>query len=193
MYIGLPAVVASPSGLDKNNSLFSNLPAFSDFHNQSVDILYNDLCPLDNKYTWLDAIPNFKKLDNNVYVKDRDLTDDDRWNIFIKRVYKGFGFNPNGLLDVAKNATGTGLTTPPLNNGQLMHECLVAALLDIYQCNDSIKVAFCDVNANVSFKTLNARTDTPANNIADKIRRPWGYMHTFVYPFDFERMSAFIL
>lgn len=180
------------AALQKSNSLFSNLPAFSDSSNMSLDNYYNDICLPENKYTWLDAIPNFKKNDNNVYVKERDLTEDDRWRIFQRRVSTGFGFDANGLLEVGKNATGTGLNTPPVNNGQLMHECFIAALLDIYQCNDTIKVALCNDKGDLTFVTSTARTDTPANNIADKIRRPWGYMHTFVYPLDFDSSGNFI-
>ncbi len=185
------------TNLQKNNSLFAPiLPtgAFVDNNNQWINLIPNDICPVEARYTWKDALPNFTgPYDGTApWTKVRDLTDDDRWRIFQKRLTKAYGFDASGLLYQAQNATGTGLSVPPTSNGQLIQESLIAALLDVYQLNDTIKVALCNSTGGITFVTSTARTDTPANNIADKIRRPWGYMHTMVVPFDFDESGNFI-
>lgn len=183
--------------LQKNNSLFAPLlptGAFAETQNQWADLIYNDICPAENRYTWRDAIPNFTgSFDGSVeWTKVRDLTEDDRWRVFQKRISKAFGFDASGLLYQAVNATGTGLSAPPTSNGQLMQECFIASILDIYQTRDTVKVALCNSTGGYSFVTTTARTDTAANNIADKIRRRWSHMHTFINPFDFDSNGDFI-
>lgn len=173
------------------NSLTSTLAGegsyYVDYWLIWADQFLNSIAPEESTYKWWYAVPNFTgPLDgSDVWTKTRELTQDDRWNIFLNRLQYPYGFDPNKPASYIIDPTlGTGCFAPPSTNGQLFQESFIAAVLDIYQLYDTIDVSYVDPYLSLNTVTYAAPTDTPANNIAFKLRLPWGAMHTNIYPYD---------
>lgn len=132
-----------------------------------------------NKYDYVShSCPNFTctntGTNNQIWTKQRELTTDDQWQIFINRMTYPNGFNATGAFDISDPTNLLQPQTPI----ELIMDALVDALVDINQLDTTWTLSY--VNADRSITEV----VSTATTLLEKASRPWGSINTFVFPYD---------